>query len=73
MFLIKLAFISVWMTVWYIYRTMLLNEIEKEEKERHWYYSQLQGLSQRLAELPRIDTVRVADVFYVIVFMDIYI
>ncbi|KAB5559312.1 hypothetical protein PHYPO_G00027610 [Pangasianodon hypophthalmus] len=37
-------------------RTMLLNEIEKEEKERHWYYSQLQGLSRRLAELPRIDT-----------------
>ncbi|KAL4634829.1 adenomatous polyposis coli protein 2 [Arapaima gigas] len=37
-------------------RTMLLNEIEKEERERRWYYSQLQGLSQRLAELPRIDT-----------------
>ncbi|XP_060796565.1 adenomatous polyposis coli protein 2 [Neoarius graeffei] len=37
-------------------RTTLLNEIEKEEKERRWYYSQLQGLSQRLAELPRIDT-----------------
>ncbi|XP_060734953.1 adenomatous polyposis coli protein 2 [Tachysurus vachellii] len=37
-------------------RTMLLNEIEKEEKERRRYYSQLQGLSQRLAELPRIDT-----------------
>ncbi|KAL7855068.1 hypothetical protein SRHO_G00172580 [Serrasalmus rhombeus] len=37
-------------------RTMLLSEIEKEERERHWYYSQLQGLSQRLAELPRIDT-----------------
>ncbi|XP_021335660.3 adenomatous polyposis coli protein 2 [Danio rerio] len=37
-------------------RTMLLSEIEKEEKERRWYYSQLQGLSQRLAELPRLDT-----------------
>ncbi|KAG7327687.1 hypothetical protein KOW79_009293 [Hemibagrus wyckioides] len=37
-------------------RTMLLNEIEKEEKDRRRYYSQLQGLSQRLAELPRIDT-----------------
>ncbi|XP_062868835.1 adenomatous polyposis coli protein 2 [Trichomycterus rosablanca] len=37
-------------------RIMLLNEIEREEKERNWYYSQLQGLSQRLAELPRIDT-----------------
>uniref|UniRef100_A0A3B3RHC3 Adenomatous polyposis coli protein 2 n=1 Tax=Paramormyrops kingsleyae TaxID=1676925 RepID=A0A3B3RHC3_9TELE len=38
------------------FRDMLLNEIEKEERERRWYYSQLQGLSQRLAELPRIDT-----------------
>ncbi|KAI1891887.1 hypothetical protein AGOR_G00148350 [Albula goreensis] len=37
-------------------RTMLLKETEKEERERRWYYSQLQGLSQRLAELPRIDT-----------------
>ncbi|KAJ8374794.1 hypothetical protein SKAU_G00053740 [Synaphobranchus kaupii] len=37
-------------------RTMLLKETEKEERERCWYYSQLQGLSQRLAELPRIDT-----------------
>uniref|UniRef100_W5LI44 Adenomatous polyposis coli protein 2 n=1 Tax=Astyanax mexicanus TaxID=7994 RepID=W5LI44_ASTMX len=37
-------------------RTMLLSEIKKEETERRWYYSQLQGLSQRLAELPRIDT-----------------
>ncbi|KAF7703744.1 adenomatous polyposis coli protein 2 [Silurus meridionalis] len=37
-------------------RIMLLNEIEKEEKERRLYYSQLQKLSQRLAELPRIDT-----------------
>ncbi|XP_039623052.1 adenomatous polyposis coli protein 2 [Polypterus senegalus] len=37
-------------------RILLLREIEKEEKERHWYYSQLQGLSRRLAELPHIDT-----------------
>ncbi|KAJ8408425.1 hypothetical protein AAFF_G00258390 [Aldrovandia affinis] len=36
-------------------RTMLLRETEKEERERRWYYTQLQGLSQRLAELPRID------------------
>lgn len=47
---------------------MLLNEIEKEENERRRYYSQLQGLSQRLAELPRIDTVRPPDMFYTIVF-----
>ncbi|XP_035379080.1 adenomatous polyposis coli protein 2 isoform X2 [Electrophorus electricus] len=37
-------------------RTMLLSEIEKEENERRWYYSQLQALTQRLVELPRIDT-----------------
>ncbi|KAI1883168.1 hypothetical protein AGOR_G00242440 [Albula goreensis] len=36
-------------------RTLLLKEIEREEKERCWYYSQLQVLSRRLAELPRID------------------
>ncbi|XP_030640365.1 adenomatous polyposis coli protein 2 [Chanos chanos] len=37
-------------------RSMLLSEIEKEETERRWYCAQLQGLSQKLAELPRIDT-----------------
>ncbi|KAM6945694.1 adenomatous polyposis coli protein 2 [Aplochiton taeniatus] len=37
-------------------RTLLLGEIDKEERERCWYYTQLQGLSQRLAQLPRIDT-----------------
>ncbi|XP_014071512.1 adenomatous polyposis coli protein 2 [Salmo salar] len=37
-------------------RAMLVSEIDKEERERHWYYSQLQGLSQRLNQLPRIDT-----------------
>ncbi|XP_046905451.1 adenomatous polyposis coli protein 2 isoform X1 [Hypomesus transpacificus] len=37
-------------------RTMLLSEIDKEERERCWYYTQLKGLSQRLAELPCIDT-----------------
>ncbi|XP_059393181.1 adenomatous polyposis coli protein 2-like [Carassius carassius] len=37
-------------------RSMLLSEIEKEETERRWYYSQLQSLSQRLSELPRLDT-----------------
>jgi hypothetical protein len=34
-----------------------LNEIEKEEKEKLWYYSQLQGLSKRLDELPHVETV----------------
>ncbi|KAL6056902.1 hypothetical protein STEG23_003306 [Scotinomys teguina] len=37
-------------------RCFLLNEIEKEEKEKLWYYSQLQGLSKRLDELPHVDT-----------------
>uniref|UniRef100_A0A8C2IF64 APC regulator of WNT signaling pathway 2 n=1 Tax=Cyprinus carpio TaxID=7962 RepID=A0A8C2IF64_CYPCA len=43
--------------VFVCFRSMLLSEIEKEERERRWYYSQLQGLSQRLSELPRLDTV----------------
>lgn len=34
-----------------------MNEIEKEEKEKLWYYSQLQGLSKRLEELPHVETV----------------
>ncbi|XP_045347184.1 adenomatous polyposis coli protein 2 isoform X1 [Leopardus geoffroyi] len=37
-------------------RCFLLNEIEKEEKEKLWYYSQLQGLSKRLDELPHVET-----------------
>ncbi|KAM4628690.1 adenomatous polyposis coli protein 2 [Polymixia lowei] len=37
-------------------RNLLLSEIDREERERCWYYTQLQGLSQRLGQLPRIDT-----------------
>ncbi|XP_062280922.1 adenomatous polyposis coli protein 2 [Scomber scombrus] len=37
-------------------RNLLLGEIDREERERCWYFSQLDGLSQRLAQLPRIDT-----------------
>ncbi|XP_030744183.2 adenomatous polyposis coli protein 2 isoform X2 [Echinops telfairi] len=37
-------------------RCFLLSEMEKEEKEKLWYYSQLQGLSKRLDELPHVDT-----------------
>ncbi|XP_006876784.1 PREDICTED: adenomatous polyposis coli protein 2 [Chrysochloris asiatica] len=37
-------------------RCFLLNEIEKEEKEKLWFYSQLQGLSKRLDELPHVET-----------------
>ncbi|XP_075758813.1 adenomatous polyposis coli protein 2 isoform X2 [Pelodiscus sinensis] len=37
-------------------RCFLLSEIEKEEKEKFWYYTQLQGLSKRLDELPHVET-----------------
>ncbi|XP_054458548.1 adenomatous polyposis coli protein 2 [Anoplopoma fimbria] len=37
-------------------RNLLLGEIDREERERCWYFSQLEELSQRLAHLPRIDT-----------------
>ncbi|TNN74126.1 Adenomatous polyposis coli protein 2 [Liparis tanakae] len=36
-------------------RNLLLGEIDREERERCWYFSQLEELSQRLAHLPRID------------------
>lgn len=39
-------------------RNLLLGEIDREERERCWYFSQLEALSQKLAHLPRIDTVR---------------
>lgn len=42
-----------------IYRDLLLGEIDREERERCWFFSQLEELSQKLAQLPRIDTVRV--------------
>ncbi|AWP10499.1 putative adenomatous polyposis coli protein 2 [Scophthalmus maximus] len=37
-------------------RNLLLGEIDREERERCWYFSQLEALSQRLSQLPRIDT-----------------
>nr|XP_061790292.1 adenomatous polyposis coli protein 2-like [Nerophis lumbriciformis] len=37
-------------------RNQLLGEIDREERERCWYFSQLDALSQKLAHLPRIDT-----------------
>uniref|UniRef100_A0ACB8F353 Anaphase-promoting complex subunit 2 n=1 Tax=Sphaerodactylus townsendi TaxID=933632 RepID=A0ACB8F353_9SAUR len=37
-------------------RCFLLSEIEKEEKEKLWYYTQLQSLSKRLDELPQVET-----------------
>uniref|UniRef100_A0A3Q4HPI6 APC regulator of WNT signaling pathway 2 n=1 Tax=Neolamprologus brichardi TaxID=32507 RepID=A0A3Q4HPI6_NEOBR len=43
-------------TVTTIYRDLLLGEIDREERERCWFFSQLEELSQKLAQLPRIDT-----------------
>ncbi|XP_051495328.1 adenomatous polyposis coli protein 2 [Apus apus] len=37
-------------------RCFLLGEIEKEEKEKVWYYAQLQSLATRLEELPHVET-----------------
>ncbi|XP_069072512.1 adenomatous polyposis coli protein 2 isoform X2 [Pleurodeles waltl] len=37
-------------------RCFLLREMEKEEKEKVWYYTQLQCLSKRLGELPHMET-----------------
>uniref|UniRef100_A0A672ZUK0 APC regulator of WNT signaling pathway 2 n=1 Tax=Sphaeramia orbicularis TaxID=375764 RepID=A0A672ZUK0_9TELE len=37
-------------------QNLLLGEIDREERERCWYFSQLEALTQRLAQLPRIDT-----------------
>ncbi|KAM9849069.1 adenomatous polyposis coli protein 2 [Aulostomus maculatus] len=37
-------------------RNLLLGEIDREERERCWYFSQLEALSQKLGQLPRIDT-----------------
>ncbi|XP_019711359.1 adenomatous polyposis coli protein 2 [Hippocampus comes] len=37
-------------------RNQLLGEIDREERERCWYFSQLEALSQKLTHLPRVDT-----------------
>ncbi|CAL8310305.1 unnamed protein product [Lota lota] len=37
-------------------KSLLLSEMEREERERCWYYTELQGLTQRIAQLPHIDT-----------------
>ncbi|KAM3619793.1 uncharacterized protein V6R79_013659 [Siganus canaliculatus] len=36
-------------------RNLLLGEMDREERERCWYFSQLEALSQKLAQLPRIE------------------
>lgn len=40
-------------------RSLLLAELEKEEKEKDWYYAQLQNLTKRIDSLPLTENVRV--------------
>ncbi|MED6280570.1 hypothetical protein CHARACLAT_012089 [Characodon lateralis] len=39
-------------------RSLLLAELEKEEKEKDWYYAQLQNLTKRIDSLPLTENVR---------------
>lgn len=39
------------------YRSLLLAELEKEEKEKDWYYAQLQNLTKRIDSLPLTENV----------------
>ncbi|KAK7889164.1 hypothetical protein WMY93_024724 [Mugilogobius chulae] len=41
-------------------RDLLLGQMDQEERERCWFFSQLEALTQRLSQLPRIDTLRVS-------------
>ncbi|XP_075594936.1 adenomatous polyposis coli protein-like isoform X4 [Balearica regulorum gibbericeps] len=40
-------------------RSLLLAELEKEEKEKDWYYAQLQDLTKRIDSIPLTENVRV--------------
>lgn len=40
-------------------RSLLLAELEKEEKEKDWYYAQLQNLTKRIDSLPLTENVTV--------------
>ena len=35
-----------------------MGELEKEEKEKDWYYAQLQNLTKRIDSLPLTENVR---------------
>ncbi|CAL9694990.1 unnamed protein product [Knipowitschia caucasica] len=37
-------------------RDLLLGQMDQEERERCWFFTQLEALTQRLTQLPRIDT-----------------
>lgn len=39
-------------------RSLLLAELDKEEKEKDWYYAQLQDLTKRIDSLPLTGNVR---------------
>lgn len=38
-------------------RSLLMAELEKEEKEKDWYYAQLQNLTKRIDSLPLTENV----------------
>ncbi|XP_040277559.1 adenomatous polyposis coli protein isoform X2 [Bufo bufo] len=40
-------------------RSLLIAELEKEEKEKDWYYAQLQNLTKRIDGLPLTENLRV--------------
>lgn len=40
-------------------RSVLMAELEKEEKEKDWYYAQLQNLTKRIDSLPLTENVSV--------------
>lgn len=44
-------------------RSLLLAELDKEEKEKDWYYAQLQDLTKRIDSLPLTGNVRTATVW----------
>lgn len=39
------------------HRSLLMAELEKEEKEKDWYYAQLQNLTKRIDSLPLTENV----------------
>lgn len=38
-------------------RSLLLADLDKEEKEKDWYYAQLQNLTKRIDSLPLTENV----------------
>lgn len=41
----------------FFFRSLLLAELEKEEKEKDWYYAQLQNLTKRIDSFPLTENV----------------